>query len=371
MQRVSGKELFYLIFIYEIGSAILLDPAKGAMKDAWLAILLGFLAAIPLLLMYIALTKVSGKKTLTGILIFLLGKKAGSLVSFLYILYFLYICSRVLRDFGELLIITAYNETFLIVISSFMMLTAMYFSIKPFKVIASAAAPMFYWITIPFVLVVMFEFMSGIVDVKEILPVAEHGPMPILKTIFPTVLTFPFGEMVVFTMFYPLAEKGVRYIRITLLSVLASVFVLSLTAFLHTAILGAKLTKNFIFPILATVSLINISDFIQRLDSLIVILMIVVGFIKVLLFFFAAVKGTCEVTGTKNKVPVSVIYGIAIIFASLFIASTQYEHFQEGLSIVPLFLHVPFQIVIPALLLLGLWLKKKRKGSKHETFKEA
>ncbi|AZB41984.1 hypothetical protein CEF21_06580 [Bacillus sp. FJAT-42376] len=373
MSRVSAKELFYLIFIFEIGSAILLDPAKQAMKDSWLAILLGYAASIPLFLIYIALAKLSGKKTMVGILLALLGKKAGALASSLYILYFLYICARVLRDFGELLIITAYDETFLVVISSFMMLAVMYFGIKRFHVIAAVSKPLFYSITIPFVIVVSFEVISGIVDLHELLPIAQNGPMPILKTIFPTIMTFPFGEMVVFTMFYPLVCDSVKLVKITLSSIFLATLVLVTTAALHVSILGAEMTKNFVFPILATVSLINISDFIQRLDSIVVILMIIVGFSKVFLFFYAALRGTVELTGTKNPIPPALIYGISLIACSLFIANTQYEHFQEGLVFVPYFLHIPFQMVFPSLILGILWLKKKKaqkKGASNEIYKE-
>ncbi|KZZ85125.1 GerAB/ArcD/ProY family transporter [Bacillus sp. SJS] len=374
MSKVTAKEMFYLIFIFEIGSAILLDPAKQAMKDAWLAVLLGYAASIPLFLMYIGLSKLSGKKTMVGILIMLLGKKAGTIASSLYVLYFLYICARVLRDFGELLIITAYDETFLIVISSFMMLAVMYLAIKRFHVFAGVSKPLFFGITIPFFIVVGFEIISGIVDIHELLPIAENGPMPILKTIFPTIMTFPFGEMVVFTMFFPLVQESAKLIKVTLSSIFFATLILSTTALLHVSILGAEMTKSFVFPILATVSLINISDFIQRLDSIVVVLMIIVGFTKVFMFFYAALRGTMEITGTKNPIPPVLIYGVAMIASSLFIANTQYEHFQEGLIFVPYFLHVPFQIVCPAIILAILWLKKKRtqkKGAANEVPKEA
>ncbi|MGD6818960.1 GerAB/ArcD/ProY family transporter [Metabacillus sp. 84] len=370
MGKISSRQLFYLIFIFEIGSAILLDPAKEAMKDAWLAMLIGFAASIPNLLVYIYLSRLSGRKTIIGILIMLLGKKAGIAVSSLYILYFLYICTRVLRDFGELLIITAYDETFLIVISSFMMLAVMYFAIKRVQVIAGVSKPLFFAITIPFLVVVSFEVISRIVDVNELLPVLQDGPLPLLKTVFPTVMTFPFGEMIVFTMFYPLVQEGAKLIKTTLTSIFLATLVLCTTALLHVSILGAEMTKNFVFPILATVSLINISDFIQRLDSIVVILMIIVGFVKVFMFFYAALRSTVELTGTNNPVPPALIYGIGITFASLSVANTQYEHFQEGLNFVPFFLHVPFQMIIPAVLLFVLWLKKRKKGDAVDHYKE-
>ncbi|MGG4490859.1 GerAB/ArcD/ProY family transporter [Metabacillus idriensis] len=361
---ITSNQLLFTIFIFEIGSAILLDAAKGARQDAWIAILLGFTAAIPLILLYLSLYRKNPKLTLTGLLMKGFGKKIGLLLCFAYMIYFLYISARVLRDFGELLIISAYKDTSMIVINSFMILCVIYFSLKSFQVVAKLGVLLFVLIIVPFFVIIMFEILSQLVHVEYVKPILGNGWGPVLKTIFPTILTFPFGEMVVFLMIFPLLDEKKKALKVTFTALIMATFVLMTTAFLHAAILGADMVERSMFPILTTVSLVSISDFIERLDAFVVILMIVTGFMKVYIFFYGATRMAEEASGVKIK-QISVVFGIFVILLAVLMAPDYIEHIKEGIEVVPYFLHIPFQIVLPVLLFLSLavksYLEKQRK----------
>lgn len=359
MQRpsITANQLLVTIFIFEIGSAILLDAAKGAKQDAWIAILLGFTLSIPVILLYLVLMKKNPELTLSNQLKKGFGKFAGMIFSFAYMIYFLYISARVLRDFGELLIISAYNDTSMIVINSFMILCVIYFSLKSFQVVAKLNIILFVLIWAPFVVIILFEVLSQLVHIDYVKPVLGNGWLPVWNAAFPTVLTFPYGEMVVFLMIYPLLDKKQKAIKMTFISLLLVTFVLTTTAFLHVAVLGPEMVERSMFPILTSVSLVSISDFIERLDSFVVILMIVTGFMKVYIFFYGATRIAEETMPSLTMKQISLTFGIFVILLSVLIAPDYIEHIEEGIRVVPYYLHLPFQIGLPVLLLASLLIK--------------
>ncbi|MED1097650.1 MULTISPECIES: spore germination protein [Bacillus] len=48
---------------------------------------------------------------------------------------------------------------------------------------------------------------SGYVDFHQLQPFLEDGWKPVFTTAFPRLLSFPFGEMIVFTMLYPYLNR--------------------------------------------------------------------------------------------------------------------------------------------------------------------
>ncbi|WP_155891138.1 hypothetical protein [Ectobacillus panaciterrae] len=81
-------------------------------------------------------------------------------------------------------------------------------------------------------------------------------------------------------------------------------------------------------------------------------------FFKLTLFLYCAVIGLGDLLKMKCPNKLSIPMGLIMFGLSLVIASSFTEHLDVGLRIVPYYLHIPFQIVIP-LLLLGISMVKK------------
>src|SRR6478752_3558009 len=108
--KISASQLFILMVLFELGSALLIPLAMKAKQDAWLAILLGMICSFFLFLVYHKL----------------LGKVIGKTIAFLYILYFANSAARVLRDFGEMLLTFSYPNTPLFIANALLMLVIIY-----------------------------------------------------------------------------------------------------------------------------------------------------------------------------------------------------------------------------------------------------
>ena len=103
-EKISPFQLFCLMYLFELGSAIVVGLGLQAKQDAWLAILLGMVGGLCLFQIYHYLYLQFPNQQLTSYITTILGKFIGLPISIIYCLYFLYIAARVLRDFGDLLI---------------------------------------------------------------------------------------------------------------------------------------------------------------------------------------------------------------------------------------------------------------------------
>ena len=69
-----------------------------------------------------------------------------------------------------------------------------------------------------------------------------------------------------------------------------------------------------------------------------------------------------SVFNIKESSRLSYPIGMVILLLSITIASSYTEHIQEGLDVVPLYFHLPFQVIIPIFLLIIAFFKNRKKG---------
>jgi spore germination protein KB len=369
--RISSHQLFCLIVLFELGSAVVVGIGLRAKQDAWLAVLLGMTCGMPAYLLYIALFKRYPNHPLTAYIPKILGRAVGLPVAFGYILYFLYISSRVLRDFGELLTTFALTETPMLAVNGLMMLLIVYGAYRGIEVIGRTGEPILFIMLSLLAAGVAAVVITGKVEPDHLLPFLENGWKPVLSAAFPQTLTFPFGEMLVFTMLLPELNRPGAAIRTGLLAILTSGLILSAVIAIDIAVLGEQGAARSLFPLVAAFNKVNIGDFIQRLDMLVIVMLIMGMFFKIIIFFYAGLAGVLQmfrIEKDKHRISVILFLGAGCLIYSLFMAGSFSEHIEIGLKWVPLHLHLPLQFGIPLLLLMIASIRshiKSRAGSQR------
>jgi spore germination protein KB len=210
----------------------------------------------------------------------------------------------------------------------------------------------------------LFELLSKIFHLHNLKPVLGEGYGPLLKTLFPTVLTVPFGELIAFTMILPFLSETHHVKKAGLAAVVISGIQLTLTSAIHIAALGAHIVTRSTFPMMTSISLINIANFITRLDAFVVAFAVIFGFFKLTIFLYCAVLGLGDLFKMKTPNKLAIPMGLVMLGLSLFMAPNFTRHIEIGLKFVPYYLHIPFQFVIPLLLLVIAMIKKHLKFSK-------
>lgn len=79
--------------------------------------------------------------------------------------------------------------------------------------------------------------------------------------------------------------------------------------------------------------------------------LIIAGFIKAAVFTYAAIIGTTDLFQFQDHKKLTLPIGLFILLTAMMIAKNYAEHIEEGLKVVPIYVHWPFQIIIPLILL--------------------
>lgn len=359
--KINGFQLFCVIFLFELGSAVLVGLAKTAMQDGWITVGLATICGLILYLIYAKLYRTYPAVPLTNYIRKIWGNYIGWIIGLIYVISYIYSASRVLRDFEELLVTSAYSATSLLTVGICMLLCIMYAVYKGFEVFARVAELCFFIMFLVLFAIILLEFTGGLIHLENLQPILEHGWQPVFKALFPTSLTFPFGEMIAFTMILPYVHNQNTAKRAGIAAVTASGLYFVLFKVINVSILGADIVLRSAFPMLIAVSYINVANFVQRLEALVIISMVVLGFIKVAIYFFCAVIGSADLFHVKQSRKLIYPIGCIILVSSIVVAPNYVAHINESLKVVTYYLALPLQIVIPILLLITVWIKKKIK----------
>ncbi|MFX3673464.1 MAG: GerAB/ArcD/ProY family transporter [Paenisporosarcina sp.] len=370
--KISAYQLFVLIVLFELGSALLVPLAIGAKQDAWLAILFGMLGGFCLFLIYYGLYSYYPDIPPTEYIQKIMGSVLGKILALFYVLYFVYLPARVLRDIGEMLLTSFYWETPLFVMNTLMILLVVYTVRKGIEVLARTGELLIVIMVLLGMSGLFLIIISGIIHISNLEPVLEEGFKPVIKTALTQTLYFPFGEVVVFAMILPYINQPKKVKRTGLLALGISGLILAVVMVVNFSVLGVSFVSRSPFPLLATIQTIDVAGFLERLDVYFMLVAIIGGFFKISVFFYVAVTATASLFKIKDSALLAFPFGVVILLLSITIASNFSEHVQEGLQVVPLYMHLPFQVIIPAFLLIIAIFRnrnKKSKRSRNKIFK--
>lgn len=362
-ERLSSTQISFMIMMFEIGSTPLFLLGSKAKQDSWLAMIIGSAAGCLLLLCYIWMQRLSLQDDLIGLFKQGFGRFIGSSVGFIYCLYFAYQSMRNVRDFGELTKLTLLPKSPMFVTMLIFLILGGYAIWKGAEVLFKLPeillpVVLFFY----FVIVILLLIMRNI-DFRRLAPVLENGILPVIKAALPDLVSFPFGQMIVFLMFWSLWEKPGIPVKQTLLSYSGiSLFLVCMNA-INLAILGPIIGGVSQFPFLKSVRTLSNLRFIERLDLLVVILLFLGLLMKMTLFFYCAVRGMSHVFSKSSRADKWIVFPIGLlIYGSSFIEKDYEQHFAVGLG-PSLKVDIVFQIAIPLLLLLFLLIRKRFKAS--------
>ncbi|WP_078546342.1 GerAB/ArcD/ProY family transporter [Litchfieldia alkalitelluris] len=362
-EKISLWQLFILIYVFEIGSSVVVDIGSDAKQDAWIAILLATgIGAVTIVFYHYLLNKKEGKN-LFELFEFCFGKYISKVFTFGYIIYFFYIASRVMRDFGELLVSSIFEKTPIEFISITITLVIIYLLYLGIEVLGRTSEIFLPYVFFFLIMVGLFILFSGEIQFENLQPVLAEGIGPVIKAVFPQLMTFPFGEVVAFMTIIPYVSSFKHAKKVSVVAILFSGLMLTYTTIVLITTLGAEMKARATFPLLSAAREISLLKFIERVDLIVVFVVMFGIIVKVSVYFFAGLKGLEHLFSIPYRAFIFPM-GTIIAFISIAISHNFAEHIEEGLVFVPYYLHLPFQYFIPLLLLPFLLWKTRQKNKK-------
>lgn len=359
IEKFSKGQVKPLIVMFILGTSLIVSGGSDAKESEWISILLAMLASIPLVLIYSKLLKLFPGKGLYEILLSVYGKFLGKVLIFLYSFYFFHLSAISLRNVTEYVQVVSFPDTPQYITGIFLVALTLYSISAGFNVIATWAKKV-----LPFIIAMLvITIILGIpqYNYSHLTPMMYEGLEPVLKSGF-TLLTFPFGETVVFMVFLGFLYNKEKPSKIYIMSILIGGVFLLLTGIRNILLLGFPNLGNVYFPSHYSTSLINIRTFIQRIEILVSMNLILSAYIKITICLYAAIIGIVKLFNIKKNKTINIIspiMSIALIPISIMI----YKSTMEMFRFIDYYKYyaIPFQIAFPILTLIIALIRRKAK----------
>lgn len=350
---ITQKQGIVMMSTFVLGSTLVLGAGGEAKHDVWIAILLAMLMAVPVYLVYSRLLSVFPGMGLYEILNKVFGKVLGKIVAIPFIWFAFHLGALVIRNFTEFIEIVSLLETPQYIIAIFMTVLCIWAARAGIEVIGrwtSIILP----ILIIVILAVTFLF-ANILEFGNLKPVLIDGFKPVLDSAF-SVFAFPFAEAVIFTTILDkLRPKSSSY-KVYYWSLLIGGGIILLISVRSLLALGAANIAILYFPSYASVRLINIGNFIQRIEVSVTMVFLFSGFVKISLCLYAASSGIAKVLNIQNYRWIVAPIGLLMMILSIIVYRDTMEMFDWANKTYKYYAF-PFEVILPLLILIAAEIK--------------
>ncbi|WP_350342693.1 endospore germination permease [Proteinivorax tanatarense] len=299
---VAG-EIFFAAISVVLASAVLFLPflmAKIALQDAWISVILGTAAAIPFVMISIALLLRFPEKSIIEILDELLGSILGRVVGVIYAITFLLSSALIISQVEEFITISLMPETPAIAIRVLFMLViymGIYEGALPIVRTNVYVMPVGF-IVISLVILLSIPNMSG----ENLTPVLAGGIFPVIEGAFLGFAWLCQIPLVILVFFKYLNKDKLKPILKLkgALTVVAVGFALLLGALATMAIFGPQQTSTMYYPSFNMARIISIGGFLEHIEVIFVGVWIAAAYIASTLFGFMAIITITQIIERKN-----------------------------------------------------------------------
>lgn len=351
---ITSKQATFLIGIFIMGTAILISGQEKALQDIWISLLIAFLLFIPIIFIYSSILSSFPGKNLYEIIEICFGKVIGKLVSLLFIMYFFYIATLILRNITEFIQVTTMPRTPQYFSGLWFILIAAYMVKSGIEVFAR-------WTNLVFVFLVLLILMSMIASVNQydyenILPILYRGWEPILDSAL-SIFVFPFGETIVFLSFFHTLEDNTRVWRPYLVGGILGGSLVGMASIRNTFLLGYPLIEDIYFPSYYANTIITIGKFIDGMEVFSATILVLAGFAKLSACLFAICLGLKNLFGSKGYGSFIIPVGICLLILSQIIFSSTME-MRDNVKYYK-YIALPFQLVLPLIIFIFTRVKRR------------
>jgi spore germination protein KB len=358
-QIISPKQLLAMIILFEFGTALIVPIGLVAEQGVWLSILLAMPGGIILFLVFVYLFREYPNMIPSGYMRKILGKYISFPLSLLYVLFFIYISARNLRESGDLLISASYDQTPIFVVQ-FVMISAVIYVLSKGIEVFFRLGQIYLFIMIGLGIIGNFAVLfSGVIDPKNLFPLLGEGWGAVIRAAYPSIFAFPFAELFCFTAVLPYLNQKKFAAKSGVAGIVIGGIILTFTHAINISVLGANIYSRSTFSLFTTISLVSIGDFLQRLDAIVMLTLIIGVFFKMSIYCYAAVAFSSDIFKVSKQRKLVYPIAVIILFTSILSAESFPEHGEEGLTSI--YIIVLLFAVIPIVLAMIHWVRKRFK----------
>ncbi len=317
-----------------------------------MVLILAWVGGIVLITLYTEIARLNTGKSLVGILTVHFGKAMGAITALLYCWFFTFMASLIFLNFGQFMVITVFPETPLSVILVLFAVAVVYPVRCGLEVVGRLSELLVPIMVIPVLMLSLALITSH--DFTAFLPMLENGVAPVLKSTF-SVIAFPYGETVIFLMIFLYVNKKESIRKDCYLAFGITGFLFLFAALRDLFILGSDLLGRSVYsPNISAKLIPGIS-----IEPLIVVNLLI-GAIKICIAIFASSEIILQVLKIDKKKPIIMIITELSIVMSMWLFTNYFDYVRWVEKVWPL-ICIPFEIIIPVILLVLSMIKQREK----------
>lgn len=341
-EKVTINQAMFSVVLFNFGSSVVMGVNTDVNQDAWIAILVAALISVPLFFMYSRMLQLFPGKNLFQTAELLFGTVGGKIIAVLFTWYALHLAALVLRNFSEFTQVSTMPTTPQLPIMILMMLTAVYLARSGMAAIGkwSIIASMF------ILFVVFFTVAASIHQMKivDLLPILSSPPEKLVKASM-QVFAFPFGETVLFLCLGDSLDRNTGSSKMFMRALVIVLIIFLLVFLRNLTLLGNSLMNASYFPSYVTVRIIEVGDFLERIEGSISSNFLLAGIVKITVCLLAAGKGLASIFRLRNGATLLFPVGmLALAFCAMLYHST-----MEMFAFIQIYFYyaLPFQVILP------------------------
>jgi len=343
---MTSRDAISLMILYILGSALVTSGNIIACHDSWIALIIGALMAVPVIYIYIRISILFPQKDIFEVFYLVLGKAVGTIFSVMFIFYCIHLGSLVIRNFTEFIQIVSLPETPQLVVALTMAAVCMMALKQNLYVMGRIATLVVPLLVISILTTAILNIPNMHIDYMK--PVLYESLSKIPPASF-SFLTFPFAEVVVFTGIVSKTHPENNIKKVYLISLFFGALLLLIAILRNILVLGPTLLTSLYFPSYSSAALINIRDFITRIEVLIAGNFLLCGLVKVYVCIYVASNGIKKVfnINTNKSIVVPLTILMVAISGYVFQSTMQmFDIFETYKYYAPI-----FQMIIPIIVI--------------------
>lgn len=354
IEILSDKQAIAITTVFTLGSVLVLCSGLQGKQDSWISIILAVILTIPLAVMYARTLSLFPGNDIFDISRIVLGKIVGKLFCILFILFAFFVATIVLKILGLFINTMSLPETPQIV-PMIMLGIICTIGVKVGVESLSRWSELFLNFLLAYV-IISFLLLLNKMNITNILPVMYNGVKPVLTGAISGV-TYPFGGIVIMLMVFPNLKTRKSPYKVFLWSLFISGIIVFIATLRSLLTLGS-VAADFYFPPYVITSRINIGDFLQRLEILVALVLLIAGFMQIATSLLAACRGIAKLFECDDYRFIVWPVSLIMINYSYFILKNTIELKAWALKIW-MYYAVWFEVFLPLIIYIGAEFKAK------------
>ncbi|WP_282244769.1 endospore germination permease [Psychrobacillus sp. NEAU-3TGS] len=358
--KINSYQFLVLVILFTVGTSILIVPsalATVAKQDAWIAAIIGTVIGLSIVWLFTKIGLWFPNLTFVQMNEMLFGKWIGNILSFLFISMTLLSTAILLYYSGSFLTTHVMPNTPMGATNILMAIILVMAVRLGLETIARSAE---IFIGVFFLLfIILVVFIAPEIKFENIQPVFEADINSIAESSLSLIVissVYAVSLLMIYPAFINQPKSAKKFF---LFGNLIGGLVIIILTFLCIFVLGADITARQEFPGYGLAKMINIGNFINRVEALMAALWIICLYFKMVIYFYSSVYGLAQILNLKDYRPLTYPLGMIVVVFSLVIFPNVMEQ-QKFDSTINIYFALTIGLLLPLLMVIVYAIRKKQ-----------